>query len=95
MLETIKGIGDTIGMGWAVLGVVWLPLVLGLLGLWLLSLGKKDAKLRGTGQGWAKAQWIVALVMVLASGWQAYGVMHPSEDEVQWKREAGEYGLMN
>ncbi|HDI1215650.1 MULTISPECIES: hypothetical protein [Aeromonas] len=86
MMETAKLI-------LAVLGAVWTTLGTGIVALWLLQLGKKDARLRGYGQGWAKLQWLVLLVMVLVMGWHAYRVTHPSKDEVQWKQEVGDYGL--
>ncbi|MCF5901488.1 hypothetical protein [Aeromonas veronii] len=86
MFETVKLI-------WAVLVAGVPTLIAGIVVLWLLQLGKKDARQRGTGQGWAKLQWLVLLVMVLVMGWHAYRVTHPSKDEVQWKQEVGDYGL--
>ncbi|BCK65855.1 hypothetical protein KAM448_36640 [Aeromonas caviae] len=88
MFETVKLI-------WAVLVAGVPTLIAGIVVLWLLQLGKKDARQRGTGQGWAKLQLIVALGTVLIICWQVYGVTHPSRDEVQWQQEVGDYGLMN
>lgn len=87
MFETVKLI-------WAVLVAGVPTLIAGIVVLWLLQLGKKDARQRGTGQGWAKLQLIVVLGTVLIIGWQVYGVTHPSEDEVQWKQAAGQNDLM-
>ena len=68
-------------------------LLVGIVGLWLLQLGKKDAQARGTGQGWLKWQLIVILGSALILCWQVYEGIHPSNDEVQGKREVREYGL--
>ncbi|HDO1193334.1 TPA: hypothetical protein P2Q19_004295 [Aeromonas salmonicida] len=68
-------------------------LLVGIVGLWLLQLGKKDAQTRGTGQGWLKLQLIVILGSALILCWQVYEGIHPSNDEVQGKREVREYGL--
>ncbi|WP_429076744.1 hypothetical protein [Aeromonas hydrophila] len=68
-------------------------LLVGIVGLWLLQLGKKGAQARGAGQGWSKLQFIVILGSALIICWQVYGVIHPSNDEVQGKREVREYGL--